>query len=86
MFYSRGSEYLSHKTYMTFLLSSVIKWLCKPAYTNTLNSMNLKSLSRFSMVEDCSRTLDVTRGFSDKIVFHPAHLFLMCCVGGVRNK
>lgn len=26
-FYSRG--YLSHKTYMTFLFSSFIKWLCK---------------------------------------------------------
>ncbi len=80
-FSSRGSWYL----YMTFLFSPFIKWLCKPAYIKTLNSVNLKSLSTFSMVEGCSWMLYVTRGFSDKIIFHPAHLFLMCRVGGVLN-
>lgn len=85
MFLQQGFWYLSHKTYMTFLFSSFINRLCKPAYTRLLNSMNLKSLSRFSMVRGCSWMLDVTHGFSDKIIFHPAHLFLMCCVGGALN-
>lgn len=51
--YSRGSWYLSHKTYMV-LWSALIKQPCKPAYTETLNSMNFKSLSTFAMVGDCS--------------------------------
>lgn len=65
------SWYLSH-TRLTWYCWAVIKWLCKPAYTKTLNSMNLNSLSRFSMVQDCGWMLYVTHGFSDKIIFQPA--------------
>lgn len=78
MFLQQGSWYLAHKSYMAFLRSSFIKWLCKPAYTKTLNSMNLKSLSTFATVEDYSWMLNVGHGFSDTITLHRAHLFLMC--------
>lgn len=85
MFLQQGSWYLSHRSYMAFLLSTFIKRLCKPAYNKTLNSMNLKSLSTFATVEGFSWKRNVSRGFSDTIFFQDAHLFLMRCVGGTEQ-
>lgn len=82
-FYNGGPGIFHTRLTWHFCLALLSNACVKPAYTETLNSMNLKSLSTFSMVEDCSWMLD---GFSDKIIIQPAHLFLMCCVGGAQNK